>query len=87
MLRMADLCEHFPGRLPSEIQVEMDRQPIGYLEEMLEAKCYKQAYQMTEAADTAEARARLPKTPFFALVSDIDFALAEEERQKRKQNL
>lgn len=76
---MATLCDHFPGRLPSEILREIDRLPVGLLDEIIEAKCYQQAKALTDAADTAEARKRLPRTPIFEWVTTIEFALAQEE--------
>jgi hypothetical protein len=76
---MANLLEHFPGRFISEIEAELDRLPVGWLDEVLEAKGYQQAKQMTEDADTAEARKRLPTTPLFRLVSEIDHELARRQ--------
>lgn len=81
---MANYCEHFPGRLPTEIQQEIDRLPVGFLDEVLEAKYYRQAYHMTQEADTAEAIQRLPKTPLFAMVKAITLALAGEEIEERR---
>jgi hypothetical protein len=51
---------------------------VGLLDEILEAKAYRQAKAMTDAADTAEARQRLPKTDLFALVTEIEFELMQE---------
>lgn len=75
---MAGLCEAFPGRFPSEILRELRRLPAGVLEEVLEAKAYQQAKAMTDAADTGEARKRLPRTPLFELVSEIELTLGRE---------
>lgn len=36
---------------------------------------------MTDAADTAEAAKRLPSTPLFKLVQEIDRDLAEESKR------
>ena len=80
---MASLCEAFPGRLPSEIQAEIDQQPAGFLEEILEAKAYRKVKEMRDAADTQEARMRLPKTPLFLLASQIDMDLAAEALKKK----
>lgn len=76
------LCRAFPGRLPSELLAEDRRLPAGLLNEVIEIQAYVQAYEMTEAADSAEARKRLPKTPLFDLVNELEFALAEEDRQQ-----
>jgi hypothetical protein len=78
-LYWADLMDVFPGRLFSEIRAEINRLPIGFLEEVLEARAYRQAKQMTDAADTPDARKRLPKGGFFQLVPEIEAELVEEE--------
>jgi len=84
---MAGLIEAFPSRFPSEILAEIQRLPTGLLDEILEVKAYKQAKSMTDAADTTEARKRLPDTPLFHLVSEIDMDLAAEEVAKRRQSV
>jgi hypothetical protein len=53
-------------------------------DEVLEARAYRQAKSMTDAAETAEARKALPDTPMFRLVSEIDFLIAGEELARRK---
>jgi hypothetical protein len=80
---MAGLIEAFPGRLPSEIEAEIERQPVGFLEEVLEARAYRQAKDMTEAADTPDARKRLPRTPLFELVPVIEGELYQEWRDSQ----
>lgn len=80
---IASLCEAFPGRLPSEVLAEYQRLPAGFLEEMLEAMAYRQAKTMTDAADTREARQRLPDTPIYRLVTEIELRLAQEELDDR----
>jgi len=65
--------------LPSEAYREWLRAPAGLLEEILEARAYDQAKAMTDAADTADARKRLPQTPLFDLVKAIEFDLAHRE--------
>jgi len=80
-LWVAILCDAFPGRFLSEILSEIDRLTVGVLEEVLEARSYRQAKGMTDAADSPEARRRLPQTPLFALVTEIEFALIQEERE------
>jgi hypothetical protein len=83
MLWLAQLCSAFPGRLPSEVLAEVDRLPVGYLSEVLEMQAYVQAKAMTDAATTAEARKRLPRTPLFSLVSEIELELAAEELKNK----
>lgn len=79
---MNRICEAFNCR-PSQAYQEWLRLPVGLLEEVLEARAYEQAKSMTDAADTSEARKRLPQTPLFEMVKDIEFALADEEMQAR----
>jgi len=69
----------FQGRFLTEIVQELERLPTGMLDEVLEAKSYRYAKELVDAADTDEARKRLPKTPLFLLVDEIDGELAEEE--------
>lgn len=78
---MADLLEHFPGRFPTEVFEELTRLPVGFLFEVIEAKNYRRAKAMSDAADTPEARKRLPRDGLFARVTEIEFALAAEERE------
>jgi hypothetical protein len=71
------LCEEF-ACLPSEAYREWLRQPVGFLEDVIEARAYRQAKAMTDAADTPDAAKRLPQTPLFKLVQEIDRDLAGE---------
>jgi len=81
---MASLIEAFPGRFPSEIWQEIGRLPVGMLDEILEAKGYMHVKALVDAADTAEAKQRLPDSPLVGLVRTIEFALAHEELEKRR---
>jgi len=65
--------------LPSEAEREWRNAPAGWIEEVLEARAYEQAKAMTDAADTTEARKRLPTSRLFALVTEIEFDLAQED--------
>ncbi len=58
--------------------------PVGLLDEVLEAKAYRQAKEMIDAATTEEAQKRLPKDGLFKMVKDIDLLLAEEWRKKHR---
>ncbi len=78
-LWLATLSEAFPSRFPSEILAEVARLPVGLLDEMLEAKTYRQVKEMVDAADTADKRKRLPQTDLFDLVQDIELELAEDD--------
>jgi predicted lipid carrier protein YhbT len=81
---MATLVDAFPGRFPSEILSELRRLPVGLLEEVLEAKAYRQAKEMVDAAKTEEAQKRLPKTSLFTLVKTIEIDLVEEWRREHR---
>lgn len=77
---------HFVGQLaeafhclPSEAWREYLRMPAGWLEDIIEGRAYVQAKAAYDAADTAEARKRLPMTPLVALAEVFDFEGAEEE--------
>lgn len=72
----------FPGRLLTEILAEVDRLPVGYLEELLEVKAYVQAFRMVDAADTKEAADRLPKDELVELAKEIALDLAQEWREQ-----
>lgn len=78
---LAGLLEAFPGRFPSEILWEVLRLPSGLLDDVLEAKAYRQVKAMVDAADTDAARERLPKTRLFLLVDEIDEELVLEETE------
>jgi len=81
---MAGLQAAYPGRFPSEIFTEIRRLPAGMLDEILEAGAYQHAKAQTDAADTEEARKRLPQTSLFELVREIEMELAAEALAKKK---
>lgn len=72
------LSEEFGGRLPSEILAEHARVPVGFLEEILEARLYA----ATKAVYDAEQQSK-SKTPIrsetWQLVQLIEFEIAEDE--------
>ncbi|HXG56672.1 MAG TPA: hypothetical protein VNJ03_14945 [Vicinamibacterales bacterium] len=72
------LCEEFTC-VPSVAYREWLHAPAGLLEDVIEARAYARAKEMTDAADTSEARKRLPQTPLFQLVKEIEFALVRGE--------
>lgn len=76
--------EAFPGRLVSEVLAEVDRLPVGLLDDVLEAKAYRQAKQARESAELSgpEAVKHLPKGGLFDLVPLIDYTLAQEAMKK-----
>lgn len=75
---LARLCEEFQC-LPSAALQEWRQAPAGLLEEIIEMRAYARAKEMVDGATTADARKRLPRTPLFELVKEIEFALAHEE--------
>jgi hypothetical protein len=75
--------EAFPGRFFTEILTELQRLPVGLLDEVLEAKAYRQVKAMVDDADTPAARKRLPKIPMVGLVNEIEFALVNEARERK----
>ena len=79
---MAALLEAFPGRLPSEIDAEMRRQPVGYLEEVLEARGYMKAKRFYDGVKKQED---MPTDwPMLDTVREISFQIAGEELEKRR---
>lgn len=50
---------------------------MGLLEEVLEARAYRQAKAMVDGAKTHEAMKALPDTPFVMLAKVIDMELAQ----------
>jgi hypothetical protein len=80
-LQLADLLDRFPGRFITEIEAELARldglqYPADLLWHVLEAGNFRDAWQATQAADRqgAEASKRLPDTPLFGLVRQLEFA-------------
>jgi hypothetical protein len=70
------ICDEFRC-LPSDAERELARQPVGYLEEIIEARNYTRAKQ---AYDDAHANHRRPPDhPLVQLVTAIEFQLAQEE--------
>ncbi len=82
---MADLVEAFPGRFPSEILGELRRLPAGFLEEVIEARAYRSIKSVVEAADSKEARERLPTSRLYRLVEEIETDLILEWKAKHSQ--
>ena len=81
---MAGLCDHFPGRFPSEVLDELDRLPMGLLSEVIEAKCYRQAKGIVDAAETGEKRKALPDDPMIARVQEIEMEIAAAALQRKR---
>ena len=72
-LWLAGLCEAFPGRFPSEVLDEIDRLPAGMLDEVVEARHYRRAKAMVDAATTEADRKQLPESFFVEMADLFDF--------------
>lgn len=57
---------------------------MGFLEDVIETRAYRQAKAMVDAADTKEAAERLPKTRLFELVKEITGDLVKEWEEKQR---
>lgn len=64
------MCEEF-GKLPTEILAEMGAVPVGWLEEIIEARYFGRAY-------FAYQRDHKATGPMVELVKDIEATLAQE---------
>ena len=76
------MCEEFGDILPSEALRELDRVPVGFVEDVMEARAYARAKAVYESATTATAVAALPSSPLITLVREIEFALVQEANQQ-----
>ena len=80
--------ERYPGRFISEILAEINRLPVGLMEEVGEARAYRHAFELRRSAEQSdnatEAIKRLPQDGLFPLVTEIEFAIAAVEREKRE---
>lgn len=78
------LCSEFPALHPRTAWDEWRRAPVGVFETIVEYRAYAEAKQMTDGADTADARKRLPRTPLFRLVTEIEAALVQAELARER---
>jgi hypothetical protein len=76
------MCEAFHC-LPSEAEREARIQPVGWLEEILEARHYAECYHLWT---TAKRKADVPDSPMMQVVKEIEFALVAEERKAQEAN-
>lgn len=74
------LCEEF-ACLPSQALAEWRSAPVGFLEEIIEARQYAKAKRI---ADSAERKADIPTGGMFDLVKSIEFELAQREIDERR---
>jgi hypothetical protein len=75
------LSEEF-GRLPTEIEAERDRLPVGTLEQIIEYRRMAEAYFARKAATTHAQTARLRLTPMGAMAEVIWFELLQEGQSR-----
>jgi hypothetical protein len=68
------MCEEFPGRLPTEIQAEQARLPVGFLEEIIESRSYARAH----AANKVDPKG-WNSSPMRIAAMEIEHDLAAEE--------
>lgn len=58
--------------------------PVGFLEQVVEYRCYTRAYQLLEAATTRETRDALRGDPMVDLAERIMFDLAAKDSAERR---
>jgi len=78
------ICEEYHCR-PSEAWQEWVEAPVGWLEELIEARAYmaaKATYDRLSDYD-AQARARVMSQPIMQLVKDVDLGIAQAELERR----
>lgn len=68
------LSEEFGGALPSVIAAELQRLPVGFLEQIVEYRSYAAAF----AANAADPKG-WASSPMRTRVKDIEHALARDE--------
>ena len=66
--------------MPSVIEAEVARQPVGYLERIIEMRRYAEAWHALQAATTGAQRSALRTSPMGALAEQIMFELVAEEQ-------
>ena len=79
------VCEAF-GCVPSQAEAELDRMPVGFLEEVLEYRSIARAKAMYDAAHEQGGAAvqRLPRTRIFDLIRLVDFELGREASEQKQ---
>jgi hypothetical protein len=79
-LRVAHYAEAFT-LAPSEVLRELRRLPVGFLDEVIEARAYARAKGELARADAMKPRPEL--TPQMSEVEAIEFELVQEDRARR----
>lgn len=75
------LCEEFPGKTPSEMYLEWLTAPAGLLEEII---LYRSFQRAKDVYDNAKTKADVPRTPMVQRVMEVEFAIVNEDRQRRE---
>jgi hypothetical protein len=71
------LCDQFPGRLPTEILAERDRLPAGFLDEILDSRHYRRAYDAWNQNPKVEGE-------LVDLVKAITFEFVQEQMDSER---
>jgi hypothetical protein len=69
------LSEEFGGRLPSEIVRELERVPVGFLEQIVEYRAYAYAKAQNDADESGKG---WTSTPMRTLAQEIEMELAAQ---------
>lgn len=78
------ICEEF-GCLPSEAERELRRQPVGWIEEIIELRHYAKAKLIYDRADDKSAVTK--GDPLMQLVEANEYEHAGEVIRRRRQRL
>lgn len=73
------LSEEFGGALPSVIEAELDRLPVGFLERVIEYRAYAAAKSRYDGATTKPARDALRSNALVDLVETITFGVVQAQ--------
>jgi len=79
------LSEEFGGATPSVILAEIARSPVGFLEEIVEARAYARAKAIWEANPTAQGElVQLAKIISFELVQEAQPPAPKRKRKRKR---
>ena len=78
---LSRICEEF-GCLPSEAERELRRQPVGWLEEIIEARHYAKAKSVYDKAENKSAVTK--DDPLMRLVEENEYAHAKAHILRRR---
>ena len=77
---IARVCDEFHC-LPSDAEREARRQPVGWLDEIIEARHYAECHHIWTRA---RSKQDVPDSPLMACVKEIEFELVNEAREAAK---